>query len=195
MSSKSSKTERSSTPIKYETVTVGHVRRPHGVRGEVVVESMTDLAERFAPGAQLSGVSPDGKQEIDLTVDQARAHRGALLVSFDGYRGRDEAEALRDFELVIDRSNVPPAPEGAHYFFELVGCQCRDQQLGALGEVVDIVEDGGGVLLSIQMIEAWRNGQVLVPFVDAYLVSVDTAEKQITLNLPEGLVEICTFKS
>lgn len=206
MSSKSSKTTRAagtglpdSIRNNSQLVIVGRVRRPHGVRGEVVVESMTDAGDRFAPGSRLHACAAgagQGDPVRDLTVETARPHAGAMLVKFEAIDDRDQAGELRHAWLVVDRSQVGPAPAGTHYHFDLIGCECYDEALGPLGEVVDVVEDGGGSLLAVRpFAESGSEKQILIPFVRALLVTVDTGRGRIDMRLPDGMVEICTSGS
>jgi len=176
-----------------EPILVGRVIRPHGLRGEVKVEVESDVPERFAVGAELDLVTR-GRARRRVRVAAVRpvgVPGGAALVRFEGYGDRDRAESLRGGRLEVDASEVPEPPAGRYYHFQLVGCRCVDADLGALGEVVELLEDGGGVLLRI----AGGGSTLLVPFVEAFLESVDVAEKRIDLKLPAGLVETCASKS
>lgn len=175
-----------------ETVLVGQVRRPHGVRGLLVVESLTDNPQRFQPGSRLRASGGAlGAAARELTVERAQEHSGALLVAFAGVEDRDGADALRGCELSVPLAEVPPLEEGTWYEFQLVGCRCRDAAAGDLGEVVDVVEDGGGLLLLLDDGER----RLPVPFVTAFLRRVDVEAKEIDLELPPGLVESCAFRS
>lgn len=165
-----------------ERVTVGRIHRPHGLRGEVTVESLTDFDRRWQPGSVLS--TDSGRL---LEVVASRPHRGSLLVLFAGVEDRDAAEALRGELLEVERSAVPPAEAGSYYVFELVGCRCRDRTEGELGEVVEVVEDGGGWLLWVEQ----GSRRLPVPLVERFLVRVDVEAGEIDLDLPPGLVEIC----
>jgi 16S rRNA processing protein RimM len=173
-----------------DTVLVGRVRRPHGVRGEVVVEPLSDVADRFAPGAVLLAAPPAGARRR-LRIAAVRRHREALLVTFDGIGSRDEVEDLREADLEVPAAESPRAPDGMFYYFELVGCRCHDVRRGDLGRVVEVIEDGGGWLLRIEL----AGRQLLVPFVLAYLRSIDVSGGEIELDLPEGLVEACESTS
>lgn len=181
------------TSFKGDTVEVGRVGRPHGVRGEVAVESFSDAPERFAPGAELLATLPAGRPAGTrrLTVESSRPHRGALLVRFAEASGRDGAEALRGALLEVPRESVPEAPEGTWYHFQLVGSRCHDRRRGDLGEVVEVAEDGGGVLLVIESGER----RLLVPFVREMVREVDPEAGRIELDLPEGLIEACASRS
>jgi 16S rRNA processing protein RimM len=60
-----------------------------------------------------------------------------------------------------------------------------------LGEVLEVVEDGGGHLLRLRR----DSGELLVPFVEAFLHHLDIAAGRIELSLPPGLIDICTSAS
>ncbi len=186
MSSRSSTTD----PDSESAVTVGLVRKPHGVRGEVTVESHSDAPGRFAAGSRLLLEVP-GVAPREVTVHSSRPHRSGFLVGFEGIDDRNLAEELRGGVLSVSREEVGPAPEGEYYFFELVGCACSDRSRGELGTVTEVVEDGGGEILIVED----ATGNWLVPFVEAYLVTMDTAGRRIELDLPEGLLDACRFES
>jgi 16S rRNA processing protein RimM len=193
MSSKSSKTEGAAVPQERvdlpETVAVGRVLRPHGVRGEVVVEVLSDVPARFQKGSRVMGVR-EGAPPLPLTVAAGRVHKTGAVVRFEGYDDRDRAGELRGLDLEIPRSEVPKAEPGTYYQFELLGCLCRDH--GAeLGRVAEVVEDGGGVMLIVE----GEGRRVPVPFVKEFLRRVDVAAGTIDLDLPEGLLETCASTS
>jgi len=191
MSSKSSKTDggaavREDLP---ETVAVGRVLRPHGVRGEVVVEVLSDVPARFQKGSRLTGVR-EGGAKMPLTVAASRVHKTGAVVRFEGYEDRDRAGELRGLDLEIPRAEVPKARRGTYYQFELLGCLCRDRG-EELGRVVEVVEDGGGVMLIVE----GEGRRIPVPFVKELLKKVDVARGVIDLKLPEGLLETCASTS
>lgn len=169
----------------------------------MLVEPLSDLPERLEPGSELAVTSADPDQPAApgppgrpsppaaVTVSAARPHRGVMLIRFDGIDDRDQAARLSGTWLAVERTAVPPPPEGTWYYFQLVGCRCRDRGAGELGEVVDVIEDGGGVLL---MVDDGRR-RVPVPFVDEFLRRVDPDAGVIEVDLPPGLIETCTSTS
>ena len=187
MSSKSSNSDPA-LPLP-DSIVVGKVRKPHGVRGEVVVEILSDVEGRFGPGADVEivqGSVPRRKARIAA----ARRTKGEAIIRFEGIENRDDASELRGALLEIARTEVPSAPEGSYYFFELVGCVCEDIREGELGTVERVLEDGGGLVLEINK----GSETLLIPFVRAYLTEMDRVGRRIEVDLPEGLVEICTSR-
>jgi 16S rRNA processing protein RimM len=201
MSSTSSKTDNGSDPP--ETIAVARVLGPHGVRGEVAVEVLTDAPRRLDAGSSLLLVR-EGQAPVPVVIatkrgpdargaaaaSAGRARRRTVLLRLSGCDGREQAEALRGAWLEIERSRVPPAPAGTYYRFDLVGCRCLDGGED-LGEVVDVVEDGGGLLLVVSD----GSREVPVPFVARFLVAVDLEGRRIDLELPPGLIEVCASRS
>jgi 16S rRNA processing protein RimM len=166
-----------------DIVVVGRVIRPHGLAGEVVVEIETDVAERFDPGSTLRL----GARGRAVEVIEARPFGDRLLVRFAGFADRTAVEALRGLDLTVGREDVPAAPAGSFYHFELLDCTCHDAHEGELGRVVALHEDGGGTLLEV----ADGERKLLVPFVETFVVRVDVAARRIELDLPPGLVDVC----
>ncbi len=185
-----SRLSSSDSPPLPETVAVGRVRKPHGVRGEVVVAVHSDVKDRFSVGSVLSIVLPNGELR-QARVASVRGRENEAIIRFSGIENRDEAEALRGSSLEIALADVPQAPSGSYYFFELVGCLCVDAQEGELGRVVGVLEDGGGLILEVES----GSKRLLVPFVEAYLDAVQVDGRRIDLNLPKGLIETCTSES
>ena len=168
-----------------DRVAAGRVLGAHGLRGELAVEVLSDVDGRFAPGSELL-LTAGGEAPRPVTVVASRPHKGQLLVVLSGVEDRTAAEGLRNALLEVAAAAVPPAPEGSYYHFELLGCRCVDGE-GELGEVVEVLEGGGGVLLRV----VGGRGELLLPFVDSFLAEVDVAARRIEWRLPEGFVEAC----
>jgi 16S rRNA processing protein RimM len=189
MSLKSSKTTEGSRADLPETITVGRILRPHGVRGEVVVEVLSDVPGRFAPGSEVLAAR-EGERQVTLKVAVSRDHKSGVVARFSGFDDRDGAESLRGMWLEVLRSGVPAAPSGTYYHYELLGCRCFTAE-GELGRVVELLEDGGGLLLVVDDSER----RVPIPFVQGFLRKVDVADGSIELDLPPGLLDVCASKS
>ena len=174
-------------------VVVGRVLRAHGLRGEVLVLPDSENPARFVRGSEL--FVQDGAEPRRLEVASSRSHRGRELVQFVGVSDRGAAEELRGALLEAPVESVPAAEEGTFYYFQLVGCRVVDRGLGDLGEVVEIVEDGGGVLLSVVLPAGGDRRSVLIPFANRLLPEINVEERLIRSDLPEGLLETCGLTS
>jgi 16S rRNA processing protein RimM len=172
-----------------DLVLVGTIERPHGLRGEVAVRSLTDFpAERFVAGAALvtapAGGQPDGSATLRLAA--VRWHRGRPLVVFDGVDDVEAAEALRGQGLWIAAADRPPLEAGVFYETDLVGCRVET----AAGETVGTVRRlEGGRGASVLVVDGVA-GEVLVPLAEEICRVIDPASGRIVIDPPEGLLEL-----
>jgi 16S rRNA processing protein RimM len=163
-------------------VVVGVVGRPHGVRGEVAVESRTDEPDRrFAPGEQLRS---EGSART-LTVAAMRWHSGRMLVRFAGLDDRTAAEAVRGVRLVtdVDPDERPEEP-GEFYDRQLVGLSAQTPDGVRVGEVVDVLHLPAQDVLEIRTAAGLR----LVPFVTDLVPQIDLEHGMLTVADREGLL-------
>lgn len=166
-----------------ERVLVGLVARAHGLKGEVVVDVLSDAPERFAPGSVVLGTAPEGVASRELKVAESRPFQERLLVRFEGCERREDAEALHGFELTIARDEVAPLPEGRHYRFELVGLAVRTTGGEPLGNVTDVFATGSNDVLVVKDDER----EILIPMLEGVIISVDLSGRVVTVEPPPGL--------
>ena len=162
---------------------VGRVRRPHGVRGEVTVEIVTDFPERMVDGIEV-GVGREGPERY-LSVHRARFHKKQWLLAFDGIQDRNDVEELRNLWLFLPEQERSQLPPNYYYEHELAGLICVDESGARLGTVVELVSGAGTPLLRVEV----SGGEALVPFTSPIVVAVDLDSGRITLDPPRGLLD------
>lgn len=163
---------------------VGRIGRPHGVRGEVSVDVRTDDPDRrYAPGVVLTA---DPSRE-SLTVVRSRWHHGRLLVQFEGSEDRERAEALRGQLLVVDSATAGETEPGEYWDHQLVGLSAMHIDGSRIGEIYEVIHIPGSELLAVRREDG---ADVLIPFVEAIVPTVDLDGGQVVVDPPEGLLEI-----
>jgi 16S rRNA processing protein RimM len=177
-------------PESTDTVVVGRIGRPHGVRGLVTVEVRTDDPDlRFAPGTVLS---TEPAERGPLTVVDKRWHSGTLLLQLAGRDGvpsadRAAADALRNTMLVVPVAELPELEDpDSFYDHQLVGLTAQLPDGAVLGEVTAVRHDGAELLVVRRPV----GGELLVPFVQAIVPTVDVAAGHLVVDPPEGLLEL-----
>jgi 16S rRNA processing protein RimM len=168
-----------------DTVVVGRIGRPHGVRGEVTVEVRTDDPDlRFVPGAVFA---TDPPARGPLTVAGRRWHREVLLLTVEGVDSREAAEELRNTELLLDVADLPELEDPESFYdHQLVGLTARLVDGSDLGEVVAVRHEGADLLV----VRRPDGGEVLIPFVSAIVPTVDLDGGYLVVDPPEGLLEL-----
>src|SRR5687768_2221264 len=136
-----------------EFAIVGRIRKAHGIRGEVVVEPITDAPDAvFAPGRRVFAGTADGDRARDgseLSVAQARPFKEGLIIRFEEIADRNAAELWRDRYLLLPLSELDPPGEGEVYIHELVGMRVVLVSGEALGSVTEVYELPQGLALDV----------------------------------------------
>jgi 16S rRNA processing protein RimM len=168
-----------------DTVVVGRIGRPHGVRGEVTVEVRTDDPDlRFVPGAVLR---TDPPERGPITIAGVHWHSGTLLLRLEGVDSREAAEAVRNTELVVPVAELPEIEDpDSYYDHQLIGLTARLPDDAVLGEVTAILHEAQDLLV-VRRVEG---GEVLIPFVSAIVPTVDLAGGFVVVDPPEGLLDL-----
>jgi 16S rRNA processing protein RimM len=169
-----------------DRLVVGRVLRPHGVRGELSVEVLSDAPDRFAPGAELAVGDPDGPGPLaPVVVRAARLHLGRLLLSLEEVEDRDAADRYRGAWLSIPVADARPLQAGEFWPHQLVGLAVVDRQGRERGRVADVVPGAAHDLL---VVELPGGGSALVPAVAA-LVSVELEAGRVLVDAVPGLLD------
>jgi 16S rRNA processing protein RimM len=172
-------------------VTLAHIVRPQGRRGEVIAELLTDFPEKFAERRHVfltrNAEADPAPRQVELAGYRLAGSR--VVLHFAGIDSIDEAETLRGFDVVIPESERAPLDADAAYISDLIGCEVRDAASGApIGTVQDVDREASHVDLLV--VERGAGLRAEIPFVKAFLVKLDTAGKRIEMRLPEGLLDI-----
>lgn len=172
-------------------ITLAVVVRTQGRRGEVATQIHSDVPERFAAGMKLLALVKSGlaSQNVrrELQVEDLWLHKGFLVLKFVGVNSISDAEVLVGAELQIPRSLRAELEAGWTYVSDLVGCVVFDhgREVGRIEEV----QFGAGEA-PLLVVTGESGTKFDVPFAEAYLEAVDVAQRQVRMNLPEGMLEI-----
>lgn len=174
---------------------VGRIRRPHGVRGELAIEVLTDEPDAiFASGRRVFQGTPEGALWLDprtrqpraLEVKALRPVKDGFLLTLVEISDRTEAEKWNGRTLVVPVEELSEPEDGEVFAHELVGMQLVDADTDApLGEVIEFYELPQGLLLEFR-----RGAQTAsLPFVDEFVDEVDRETRTIRVRLPDGLLD------
>jgi 16S rRNA processing protein RimM len=166
-------------------VLVGRIARPHGIRGQVIVNPETDFVEeRFRPGAILWTRSAQGDEQ--LTVTSSRVQNGRPVIAFEGFSKIEDVERLAGLDLRVPEGELQPLDAGTYYHHQLVGCAVETMDGHRVGDVVRVVGGSTGSVLEVD----GPRGEVLIPLALEICVEIDVAAKRIRIDPPEGLLDV-----
>lgn len=150
-------------------LSVGHIRKAHGLKGEVVVRLTTNRSERVAKGARLTA---DGRE---LIVATSRPKDSDFLVRFDGVADRNAAEELRGIELLAE----PIEDQDELWVHELIGATVFDQHGTQRGTVAEVQANPASDLLVL-------DSEMLIPTVFV----TEFTDGVVMVEAPEGLFDL-----
>jgi 16S rRNA processing protein RimM len=163
------------------------VRSVHGLKGELVIEPITDEPDEiFSPGRRLLVGNARAQVKGDpMEIVGARPFKGGMLVKLAGVDDRNEAELWRDRYFLLPAEELSPLGEGDVYLHELEGMRVDLASGGTIGNVLGLYELPQGLILDVS-----REGKasVMIPY-DRVVTRVDREARVITIDPPEGLLD------
>jgi len=176
------------TDSSAELIIVGRVRKAHGIRGDLVVEPLTDAADDvFAPGRRLvvgTATGDPARNRAELNVASASPFKGGFIVHFEEIDDRSVAETWRDRYLLLPADELEPLREDQVYVHELPGMRVELESGEVVGTVSETYELPQGLALDVQR----ERGSVIIPY-DRVVTSIDREARVIRIAPPEGLLD------
>ena len=159
---------------------VGKLRHAHGVRGEMLMEVLTDFPERLKPGTALYL----HQQAEPLRLLKTRPHNQGLLVTLEGYTTPEAVAQFRNQLVYVSADDRPMLDEGEFYHHQLIGLDVVTPAGEVLGVVDAIIETGASDVLVVR--QAARE-DILVPMVGEFVQQIDLAGRTIIVCLIPGM--------
>ena len=158
-------------------VQVGVVAGVHGREGRLRIRPITDNPARYRPGSvvHISGTPH--------TVESVATAGQYLLVKLAGLESAQQAHELANAVVEVPAGEVPPAPDGAYYHFQLLEAEVHDTAGAYLGRLVEGLSTGANDVYIVRN----ESTELLVPAMADVVVSVDVAAGRVTVDLPPGL--------
>lgn len=169
-------TRLSPSEAEERRITIGKVGAPHGIRGELRIQPLTDFLDRF-----------DELQEVMvgeelLHVESVKHHKHLLLMKFREYPVREEAMQLTGRLLTVSRREAAPLSEGEYYTFDIIGLEVRDPEGKRLGRVENVLRTGSNDVYAVRTDEG---GEILVPALKRVVKEIDVAGGRMIVDMME----------
>ena len=163
-----------------EFICIGKIHRAHGIRGDVVLNPMTDFPERIRRGKSVYV----GENHTPLTVARVRQKPPFLLVGFKEIEDETKASEFRNTYVYVKTSDLPELPEGEYYFHQLIGLNVVNKEDKPVGILADILETGAN---DVYVVRKNDGSEELVPDVPQYILQIDIQNHCIKIDFPEWI--------
>ena len=166
---------------------VGKITGSHGIGGDLKFLPLLDDASGLKRIKSGYLFSEKEEKKKDVRVSGWKLAGDRVFVHLEGIESPEEGRKLSGLYLGADREVLPALPEGRFYISDLAGCRVVDVKLGDMGSVKSLLQTGANDVFVVG-----RQGQrdLLIPYLNAVVLSVNTDEGVVTVSLPEGLLEI-----
>ena len=165
-----------------KALVAGRIVRPHGVRGQVVVEPTSELIERLRPGQALR-LQGSGRTTRLVSL---QPHQMRYLVTLEGFSSRAAAETLRGETIECPIEDIGPLPEGVYFRWEIIGLRAVTDEGSDLGEIVDVLSTGANDVYEVLRGDGTR---VLLPAISSVVLGIDLERGQARIHLLPGLID------
>jgi 16S rRNA processing protein RimM len=160
-----------SAPVE-DLIVIGKIVSVHGVRGDVKVYSFTDPIENLLDYRRWTLRRGDDVRQAELV--KGRLQGNILVASLKGLTDREEARTFADFEICIDRSELPSLTGDEYYWFQLQGLVVVNQLGQVLGRVDHLLETGANDVLVVKPFDgSLDERERLLPYTDPCVLKVD----------------------
>ena len=160
-------------------LSVGFLRRPHGLKGEIIMDLHTDFPERMKSGRQLFV----GDKHKSMILASVRPHQKGLLVKFKDIETPEDAGRYRN-QWVYAQTKDVPLPDGEYYKHQLIGLKVVDEADSPLGELVEILETGAN---DVYVVRDDAGKEILLPNIPSVILDLDIDRGLLKVHLLEGL--------
>ena len=170
-----------------ESALIAQVGRTIGLWGDLKFHLHTDFPEQFKIGTTYKS------SRGDLTISDVNEKRGTIR--FVGYESIDSAKKLTNVKIYADEQETREncdLQSGQYFWFDIIGCSVKQDEL-LLGKVSDIQRMGDTDYLAIEtdstLVEQSQPKNFLLPYIERYIVKVDTEEKIVYTQDAKDILE------
>lgn len=165
-------------------ITIGRVVKPHGVRGELKIEPLTEHPGRFRKLRRVFLVSPGG-EEAECAVLSVRYIGETPLLLLKEYDAPETAARFTGWLVQIPEEEAVPLPEGRYYWFQLIGMKVETESGEKIGTIVDIFSTGSNDVYVIRT----AGREIYIPATKEVIRQVDTKDRRMVIHVVEGLLD------
>ena len=161
---------------------VGLLRKPHGLRGDLLLEVYTDFPERLKPGTTIYA----GEKHQPLKITRRRPHNDGMILGFEGITTPEDAGRYRATVVFVPTADRPALPEGQYYHHEIIGLTVLDESGKTLGELVEIIITGAN---DVYVVKPATGSDILFPALKEVILGVDLSARTMRVHLLPGLLD------
>ncbi|MCK9638717.1 MAG: ribosome maturation factor RimM [Prolixibacteraceae bacterium] len=175
------------TPFdKKDFLPIGTIVKPHGLRGEVVLEIEEGYEDALEDPEYLLVEVEGGLVPFFVSEDGVRFRTStSLSLAFDDLNSVEKVRPYCGCKIFVHK-DIDTEEGSGEEFNELIGMTVFDEERGKLGKVSRVDNFSGNIVLTI----LYKSREILVPLSEELIVRFDEEKRELHLDCPEGLIEL-----
>ena len=162
---------------------MGKLLKPRGLKGELWITIFNDVDSALKVGMKVWMTSKNG-EFFSQIIESLMFSRAKSWIKFEGCHKREDADNLIGLDFSIPRSEFTPLNENEIYLVDVIGAAVLNEDRKIIGSVIDIMSLPAQNVVVVET----KEGEVLIPYVDAHILLFDNKEKNLIVKDVEGLL-------
>lgn len=169
-----------------ECYNLGYIYKAHGINGELVIKSELELSEKILKNWESIFIKINGILVPFFIENYFFRSENEVLIKFEGIENDLNAKSFVEHTLYIDKNTYENNNNTAN-FINLIGFSILTPSTEVIGMIEEILEYPGQ---EIFVVTSADNSEILIPAREEWLTEIDETRKTITMNLPDGLIDL-----
>jgi len=165
-------------------IAIGQITKSVGIKGELKVQPLTDVLQRFQ-SLQTVWLGSDDRGGREYAVEAVRLAKDHVVLKLSGISQRSEADALKTCYVLVPDDQAVRGTTSSYFVHEVIGMNVVTEEGAQVGTVSDVLRLPAG--------DTWviRNGdkEILIPGVKEFIRNVDIGKQKVVIHVIEGLLE------
>ncbi|MDZ7314778.1 MAG: ribosome maturation factor RimM [candidate division KSB1 bacterium] len=167
-----------------EFIIIGRIIKPHGVRGALKIEPLTDDPKRFTLLKRVF-IGNDAAFYQEYQIARVQYSGGSVLLTLKELTTFEQADRLRNQYVQIPESESLPLPDGVHYYHEYVDLSVFTADGSYIGRVKELLDLPAQDLF---VIENEQGREILIPDVPQFIRQIDFLQRKMIVEVIDGLL-------
>jgi 16S rRNA processing protein RimM len=176
-----------SADLPADAIEVGRIADAWGIKGWFKVlpysaspEALFSSKRWFLQPAERGAKTFSGT--VLLKIKEAKEHSDSVVATSAEVPDRNAAELLKGARIFVSRASFPTPETDEYYWVDLIGLDVVNREGVALGAVRELLHTGPQTVLVLAYEEEGKTKERMIPFVSAYIDTVDLAGRRITAD-------------
>lgn len=162
-----------------EFLSIGILRKPHGIKGEMRIEIWTDFPERLKKGV----IVYIGDYKKEFFVESFKGKKGGYLIKLVGIADMDNCMPIVNKIVFVLSRDRPDLGKNQYYHHQIIGLGVFTKDNVYLGKIKEIIRTGSNDVYVIQNTENEKS-EILIPVIPSVIMDIDLSEKKMIIDPP-----------